>query len=683
VGVALAPPLIGLFSLARLGRSARPVADPARLELLNRLCGQVGLRRRVRLVQSPRRSMPMIWGFFRPTLLMPDDAGTWPEATWRAVLRHELEHVRRWDCLTGLLARVACALHWFNPLAWLALEQARSERERACDDRVLGAGEEPSDYAEQLLMIASGGRSRVFPLAVALAMAAPSRIEQRLCAILDPRRSRRGLTPGRLGLAAVLAAVCTGVLAPLGLSTAAAQAPPGQGKADGQDELAPKDPAELIATVRRHYIKVADEADLRHGALKGLIDALHDPYSEYFDPRQAAQFLRQVEGNLTGIGAMLEVKDGKPVVRGVLPDSPASKAGLKAGDVIVEVDGKPTEGVDLNQIVSRIVGPAGSVVRLMVQTGEVQAKQEITRAAIRIETVRGFVRGPDRRWSFRLDPGHQIGYVQIGQFSPTTEKDVTAALEGLKVQGLKGLVLDLRDCPGGMLDAALSCVKLFLAKGKIISIRGRDQVEKTFEAGGEAPWADLPLVLLVNGQTRSAAEIVSGALRDNGRAVLVGTRTFGKGSVQTVISLKDDQGAVKLTTAYYYLPGGRNIDRENARDAWGVDPTDGDYVPIDAKQADARLQRREVRSAGGVKALADVTPERLAADESDPQLAAALKALIAKTTQGEFITVGQPDGGRLARDDRVGAVRKRREALLDDLKKVERELEELNAKPQP
>lgn len=689
VAVALVPPLLGVASLARLARSTRPVTDPARLRLLDRLRRQLGLTREVRLVQSARRVMPMTWGVFRPTLLLPDDADAWPEDALRVVLLHELAHVRRWDCLTQLLAGFACALHWFNPLAWLALAQARGEQERACDDCVLNSGSDPSDYAEQLLMIASGRRSSLLSGSVALAMAASSRIERRLRSILDTKRGRRPLSSWRLVLAAAAAVGCALPLASLTVRTAAAEPPKVAAQLQVQPanvEAALKDPAEVLAAVRAHYIKDTDESELRHGAIRGLMDALHDPHSQYLDPKQTAGLNRQIQGTLTGIGVMLELKGGRPAVRNVLPNSPAHKAGVKTGDVITEIDGKATEGLEMNEITRRIIGPPGAPVSLTLEAdGRVRAKPTITRAAIQIESVEGFSRGEDHRWSFLLDPAHRIGYAHVNQFSPTTAKDLGAALEALDGQGLKGLVLDLRDCPGGLLDAALSCVNLFLAKGKILSVRGRGQDEKTFEADGKAPLADVPLVVLINGQTASAAEIVSGALKDNDRAVLVGSRTYGKGSVQTLISLKDNQGAIKLTTAYYYLPGGRNIDRVSGKKEWGVDPTEGDVVPLNAQQAEALRKRREARGAtdSPAKPAAEVTPERLATEESDPQLAAALKALIAKATKGEFAKVGEPAGQHVAHDDRLEQAQKRREALLDDLKKVERELEDLKTNQTP
>jgi carboxyl-terminal processing protease len=688
VFVALLPPALGLASLARLGRVSRPVTDRERLRLLDQLAGELGLRRAVRLVQSPQRVMPMTWGVLRPTLLLPEDAGSWPDDALRAVLRHELAHVRRADCLTQWVGRLACALYWFNPLAWFALARLRAEQEQACDDCVLDSGSDASLYAEQLLMIASGRRTRFLGASVTLAMASSARLERRLRAILDPGRPRRRLSRPRLALGAAAVLACTLALASAGLRPAAA-APPPDAPAQARPEAPPnqaalRDPAEVLAAVRAHYIKDTDEAELRHGAIKGLIDALNDPYSQYLAPKEAAGVMRQIQGSLTGIGVVLETLGGRPAVRSTLPNSPAQKAGLRPGDVIVAVDGRPTDNLTVADAVRRIVGAAGTPVKLTVETAGAPRKTlEITRAVIQIESVQGFARDTRQRWDFLLDPGHGIGYVHVRQLAPATPKELTAALEALDGRGLKGLVLDLRDCPGGVLDAALACVKLFVSKGKLLSVRGRGQPEQTFEADGKALVPDLPLVVLVNGQTASAGEIVAGALKENDRAVLVGTRTFGKGSVQTIIALKDDQGLIKLTTAYYYLPSGRNIDRVAGRDDWGVDPTDGDVVAVDAAQAEARRQRAEARGVadGAARPAAEVTPERLATDERDPQLAAALKALIAKTATGAFVKVGGPAGKAAASDERLDSVRKRREALLEDLKRVDRELEGLTAKP--
>jgi carboxyl-terminal processing protease len=232
-------------------------------------------------------------------------------------------------------------------------------------------------------------------------------------------------------------------------------------------------------------------------------------------------------------------------------------------------------------------------------------------------------------------------------------------------------------------SAAVELVQLFLSRGTIVTIRGRDEAAKPFTAEGPAIAADVPLVVLVDGTTASAGEIVTGALKDNDRAVIVGSRTFGKGSVQTLVKLKDGSGAIRLTSAYYQLPGGADIDKREGKTSWGVDPTDGYYVPVDAKTLDAMTRKRVERERNGgpdpaAAAGAKVTPESIERDQSDPQLAAALTTVIARTTRGEFVKVGLPVSEQSARIQRLDDARKRRQSLLEDLKKVERELGELS-----
>jgi carboxyl-terminal processing protease len=210
-------------------------------------------------------------------------------------------------------------------------------------------------------------------------------------------------------------------------------------------------------------------------------------------------------------------------------------------------------------------------------------------------------------------------------------------------------------------------------------MRKRGEAMQSFTAEGQPALAvDVPLVVLVDGSTASAAEILAGALKDNDRAILLGSRTFGKGSVQSLVMLKDDEGAIKLTTAYYQLPRGEDIDKREGKADWGVDPTDGYYVPVDGRTLDALIRKRLERDRLVAAAEAPkVSPESIDRDEADPQLSAALKTLIARTTRGEFVKVGLPLADQSARLKRVDETRKRRQLLLEDLKKVEKELGEL------
>jgi carboxyl-terminal processing protease len=681
------PTCLGLLSLRRLGRSARRVNGGPASDLLKELSDQFGLKRRVRLVRADNRTMPMTWGIVRPVILLPADAYAWPEARLRVVLAHELAHVKRWDCLTRLLARSVRALYWFNPLAWLAEARVRAEQERACDDLALGGGGvAPWEYAEHLLVVTSAVPAGWTGPAVALAMAAPSRIEHRLRTILDAGRDRRP-TSRRQACFATLAALALAVPLSAGRLRAEAQAAPPDATAKGEDKARPQDgqPAAgdetaLLEQVRQSYVRPPDESTLVQGAIQGMIAALNDPYSEYIAPEKFAGLQKQIEGKLTGIGVQLEMKDDRVTIIAPLEGSPAFKAGVGPGDAVLEIDGKPTAGIDLTEAVRRIAGPSGTVVRLKVRHADGQeADLAIQRGPIELRSVLGARRANDRRWDFMLDPGHKIGYARLTQLAPATPKDLSDAIRALQAEGVKGMILDLRACPGGMLDSAVQVASLFLPKGKVVTVRGRDNEDRAFEADGKSTLGDFPMVVLANEQTASAAEILTGALKENGRAVVVGTRTFGKGSVQTLIAVKGG-GAVKLTTAFFYTPGGRGIDKRAGAASWGVDPTDGDYVPMSAEQTAALLRRRRDQELAAPQPRGDqaVTPEQIEKEQGDPQLAAALRALIAKTTTGEFAKVGGALPDLAARAARPEDVRKRRASLLKDLEKIKKELDELN-----
>jgi len=237
---------------------------------------------------------------------------------------------------------------------------------------------------------------------------------------------------------------------------------------------------------------------------------------------------------------------------------------------------------------------------------------------------------------------------------------------------MKGLIIDLRFDPGGLLDAAVDISDIFLDGGKtIVSIRGRTQRDRTFESKTQASdIKDIPLVVLVNESSASASEIVSGALKDNGRAIIIGTRSFGKGSVQQVRMLESNQGAIKVTNALYYLPSGRNIHRKEGSEIWGVDPTDGYYVPMTSEQIIAMLKLwRDPTAKDAVPA--QITPAYIAKEQADPQLAAALEAVVGKLTTGQWPKTGQGGGEALARQAEMGKLAKIRDELANRLEEVE------------
>ncbi len=314
--------------------------------------------------------------------------------------------------------------------------------------------------------------------------------------------------------------------------------------------------AQALAYIQSSYVKRVDERRLLYGAVKGMINEL-DPHSSFFTPRRYRHLREDTEGEFAGIGVSLRSnRASTPVIDSVVANSPAGRAGIRAGDRILEVDGARTTKAVKNPSRgwhSLLRGRVGSRIRLVImRRGWTKARRfELVRRRIKFPTVE----------AFRLESG--IGYLSVKKFQEATGRDVERALRSLAFPAskrLQGLVLDLRNNPGGLLDQCVRVADLFMSKGLIVSVVGRPgtKVER-HRARGAGSWTNFRMVVLVDRGTASAAEIVAGALQDNRRAKVVGTKTYGKGSVQTFIDLKDGSG-LKLTTAHYYTPGGRSLE---------------------------------------------------------------------------------------------------------------------------
>jgi len=688
-GLALVWIGLGSVSLARLRRSCRPLDEGGLADMARELAAGVGIRRRLRLRQTGERSIPMTWGVWRPVVLLPEEASQWPEDRQRAVLLHELAHVRRWDCLSQLLGHLARALFWFHPLAWWALSRLRAEQENACDDMVVRTGVPPANYSEHLLAVTASlpARFRVPPLT--LAMTRSARLRQRLQGLLDPERDRRPLPRGSIllgGLAALALTALTAAMVfdsrPAGAAQTALARPALPIALQVQDP-APKKIADIEQKLKENYVTAVDSKTLIDNAVRGMLQGLKDPYTDYLPAQELGLLNTQLRGAMTGIGAQLKIVDDRLTVMSPLEGSPALKAGLRPGDAIEAIDGKTTRGLTMQQAIQRILGPKGTAVKLKIvrQDGVVEGLA-ITRAELRIPSLGGFRRDADGNWLYMVDPDHKIAYARIYQFSKDTASDLADIVRGLKKDGLKGLILDLRFCPGGLLEQAVAVCKLFLAEGTIVTTRRPGKEEKVFKADGKDVLGDFPLVIVVNEQTASSAEIVAGALRDHKRAVVVGTRTYGKGSVQAILKL-DDGGALRVTTAYHYLPSGRNIQKRPGKSTWGVDPSEGFYVPLPRGQSDAMVKNAQERAILGAKqeeqpkGPARITPKMLAEQYADPQLAAAVRTLVARLTGGEFVPTGKALNLLQEHVQRLEEMRERREALVRSLQKLDQDIQEL------
>jgi carboxyl-terminal processing protease len=306
---------------------------------------------------------------------------------------------------------------------------------------------------------------------------------------------------------------------------------------------------EVLRQIEENYVEPQDAQKLIEGAIKGMVQSL-DPNSSFMTKEEHQELMMETRGSFTGIGIEITVKDGMLTVVSPIEGTPAYVAGLKAGDKIVKIEGKPTKDMTLIDAVKQIRGPKGSKVNLTIlRESETKPLEfDIVRDVIPLKSVRNLFLSPE------------VGYVRVSNFQSKTAEELALALENLeKDRRLIGLILDLRNNPGGLLSQAIEVSELFLDSGVIVSTKGRDSSQDiTATAHKNKRARSYPIIALVNGGSASAAEIVAGALQDNHRALILGTKTFGKGSVQTILPLSDGSG-LRLTTARYYTPSGRSI----------------------------------------------------------------------------------------------------------------------------
>ena len=315
---------------------------------------------------------------------------------------------------------------------------------------------------------------------------------------------------------------------------------------------------EVMSLLDKEALKQPTETSATAGAVQGLLDSTGDKYGMYFDAQHYKYFNEQSAGAFGGIGVTIGEKDGQAYVVSVMPNTPAAKAGLKANDVFVTVGGVTRDKWTSDEIVKRVRGDAGTKVTVTMRRGKDLKTFTLTRAKIELPNIESRI----------LESG--VGYIRLFSFNQRTEQDLRSAIEDLTKKGAKGFVLDARDNPGGLLDQAVQAASLFVPSGVIVRVDERNKPEQTYRATGRVA-TKAPLVLLVNENSASASEILAGALQDYARAPIVGVKSFGKGSVQTVQELADGS-AVKFTIAHYLTPKSRVIDGK------GVTPED--VVPM-------------------------------------------------------------------------------------------------------
>jgi carboxyl-terminal processing protease len=377
----------------------------------------------------------------------------------------------------------------------------------------------------------------------------------------------------------------------------------------------------ILSIVKKNYVEDVNTKDLVGGAINGMLNGL-DPHSAYLTPDLYKELQMDTQGRFGGLGIEITIKSGILTVVSPIEDTPADRAGIKPGDQIFKIEDEFTKDMTLMEAVKRMRGPKGSKITISVRREGVNDLLDFTlvRDTIRVQSVR----------SRTLEEGY--GYIRLAQFQERSDRDLQSALQKLSSEkgGLKGLVLDLRNNPGGLLTQAVKIADLFLDSGLVVYTEGRmDSQKQKYFARKDGSWMDFPMVVLINGGSASASEIVAGALQDHKRAVVLGTTTFGKGSVQTILPL-DDSSALRLTTARYFTPKGRSIQ------ATGIVPDIAmENIPLRQVKAEERRRPgvREENLPGHLPSQQDSgekeksTPAEEDANDNDAQLNRALDLL--------------------------------------------------------
>jgi carboxyl-terminal processing protease len=341
---------------------------------------------------------------------------------------------------------------------------------------------------------------------------------------------------------------------------------------------------DIFERVRSDYVEAPNDAKLIENAINGMLTSL-DPHSSYLDPKSFTDMRQQTSGKFGGLGIEVTMEEGLIKVVTPIDDTPAARAGIMAGDIITQIDSDAVQGISLNDAVNKMRGPVNTPVKLKIQRGTNKQIIDVSlnRAIIQVRAVRWRKEGDD------------VAYLRITSFNEQTfenlKKGIETTVSEIGADKVKGFVLDLRNNPGGLLDQAISVSDAFLDRGEIVSTRGRDPNDtQRFTAKMGDLTKGKPVMVLVNGGSASASEIVAGALQDHKRATVIGTRSFGKGSVQTIIPLRE-QGAIRLTTARYYTPSGRSIQ------AKGIDPD----IKVEQEIPDELKGKDETKGEAGLR----------------------------------------------------------------------------------
>lgn len=448
---------------------------------------------------------------------------------------------------------------------------------------------------------------------------------------------------------------------------------------------------------------------MQEGAIKGMIDALDDPYTIYVPPADTEDFDKDLTGEYSGIGASVQIStDGYLQIVSPLEDSPAMRMGIMAEDKVIEIEGKSTLGLSVDQCIDLLMGKEGTKVNIVLERKGTKIPMEVTRQKIKTRSVKGVHRQEaDRsKWNYLVDEKRGIAYLRLTQFTPGCTREFAEALlaAGAAEGKVKGVIIDLRWNPGGLLTEAISIADLFLDEGTIVSTRGRKYPERIEKARKEGTLPNFPVAVLINGNSASASEILAGAITENNRGIAVGTRTFGKGSVQGVrpIVVKDPEGnekvaELKVTEQGYYLPSGRSITRKSDATEWGVDPSKGYFVDMTdeeliamlkvrremeiiqpAKPAGAPAEAPSAENPGGSTVPNWSDPDATLEFFKDAQLTAAVRAMQAKLDSGSWKqTGGEATPIAAVVGSELGKLQQARDRLTRELIRIEKRAEAL------
>ena len=445
---------------------------------------------------------------------------------------------------------------------------------------------------------------------------------------------------------------------------------------------------EVKAIIDRFAVVDPEDDALQEAAIRGMLEALDDPYATYVPPSLNDEFEKQLTGEYVGIGAEVNQVDGVFTIVTPMDDSPAFRAGIMSGDKVIAIDGEATEGETVDESIDRLLGEEGTDVVLTVdRTGE-SLEITITRAKIKSRAVRGFRRLPDAdaSWDYMLDPMRSIGYIRVSQFTPSVAAEFEAALRELNADDegeLGGLVIDLRWNPGGLLDQAIRMADLLLDDGVIVSTNGRAYEERIARAQDAGTLPAFPIAVLLNTQSASASEVLAGALVENDRAIVVGERSFGKGSVQSIHPLGGAAtgASLKLTEQRYYLPSGRSLQRTDESPVWGVDPSSGFFVPLEVDEVRALFEvRRQAEIVGGEgDEIAEPSgdPEWIESTLKDRQLAEAVRAVRAHIDGGSWPEADGENTAAVVSSAELGQLERARNRILRDLARIDRRADTL------